>query len=432
MEKLYHIGRDKTENEIFIVDESVSLSHAQIFIDENVDLTIIDLSSKNGVFVNNVKIESPLKLNDQDLIRLGNVSFKKKDLLNAIRKYESNKIKKNISFISTIKKKSLPKINLINKNYSKSIYIFLTILLILIITVLGYFIIDQNSIKGRLVNENLEKIMDTAEKIIEKKEKVNEDEDIIPVKEKSSITYDFSCLSNEEDEGTGKLILELGEITSEVQNTLLNDVKISIDDEIKEGDNYINFLKKDKKFIKSGNELSKLNEIMDKLTSKLSSPRGFDYKIFLVDENIKNVYTIGGNIIFYKEMYDFCQSDSEIAALISHEIAHNELGHSILALKKEKLSDEFGIFGEIALIFEQTASTVFNQRQEAEADMFGQDLIIPLNYDNCAPINLLERISANEGEFDLVDNLFRSHPYSKNRISCLKRHLEKNYQNECN
>ena len=162
MEKLYHIGRDKTENEIFIVDESVSLSHAQIFIDENVDLTIIDLSSKNGVFVNNVKIESPLKLNDQDLIRLGNVSFKKKDLLNAIRKYESNKIKKNISFISTIKKESLPKINLINKNYSKSIYIFLTILLILIITVLGYFIIDQNSIKGRLVNENLEKIMDTG------------------------------------------------------------------------------------------------------------------------------------------------------------------------------------------------------------------------------------------------------------------------------
>jgi len=432
MEKLYHIGRDKTENEIFIVDESVSLSHAQIFIDENVDLTIIDLSSKNGVFVNNVKIESPLKLNDQDLIRLGNISFKKKDLLNAIRKYESNKIKKNISFISTIKKESLPKINLINKNYSKSIYIFLTILLILIITVLGYFIIDQNSIKGRLVNENLEKIMDTAEKIIEKKEKVNEDEDIIPVKEKSSITYDFSCLSNEEDEGTGKLILELGEITSEVQNTLLNDVNISIDDEIKEGDNYINFLKKDKKFINSGNELSKLNEIMDKLTSKLSSPRGFDYKIFLVDENIKNVYTIGGNIIFYKEMYNFCQSDSEIAALISHEIAHNELGHSILALKKEKLSDEFGIFGEIALIFEQTASTVFNQRQEAEADMFGQDLIIPLNYDNCAPINLLERISANEGEFNLVDNLFRSHPYSKNRISCLKRHLEKNYQTKCN
>ena len=79
MEKLYHIGRDKINNEIFIIDDSISQSHAQIFIDENIDLTIIDLSSKNGIFVNNKKIDSPCKLKNQDKIRLGSISFSKEE-----------------------------------------------------------------------------------------------------------------------------------------------------------------------------------------------------------------------------------------------------------------------------------------------------------------------------------------------------------------
>ena len=43
-ETLYHIGRNKNSNEIYVFNETVSSSHAQIIIDENGDLIIIDLS----------------------------------------------------------------------------------------------------------------------------------------------------------------------------------------------------------------------------------------------------------------------------------------------------------------------------------------------------------------------------------------------------
>ena len=33
MEKLYHIGRDRNKNDIYIIDESVSSTHAQVFIE---------------------------------------------------------------------------------------------------------------------------------------------------------------------------------------------------------------------------------------------------------------------------------------------------------------------------------------------------------------------------------------------------------------
>ena len=80
---------------------------------------------------------------------------------------------------------------------------------------------------------------------------------------------------------------------------------------------------------------------MDDLVSRLSTPRGFNYKIYLVEEDIENAFTIGGKIFFYRGMYNFLKNDSELSALISHEISHNELGHSILALKKNKVASDW-------------------------------------------------------------------------------------------
>ena len=447
MEKLYHIGRDKIKNEIFIDDDYVSLSHAQIYIDKNIDLTIIDISPKNGVIVNNNKIKSPQKLEDQDLITLGIISFKKKDILSAIKLYENNKIKKNISFSSTINQ-DVPKTNNSKKNNSKKLIYFLIIALAIAITLItGYFLNKQNEIRDKILKDRPERLenSDLTNETNETNEtkinkpliKVNKKNPIAlnsskTNKQRTDILFDFSCLSSEGDQGTNELILEFGELTREVQNTLLDDIEISIKEEKKQGNDYVEFLKKENKFISTGADYSRLKRIMNDLIPRLAEPRGVNYEMFFIDDKVKNVFTIGGNIIFHKGMYDFCKSDSEIASLISHEIAHNELGHSILALKKQKLSSDFGILGELALMFDDISSTSFNQKQEAQADMFGFDLMYPLNYDDCASIDLLKRISKNEAQFNIVDNLFKSHPYSKNRISCLENHFKSNYKKTCN
>ena len=442
MEKLYHIGRNQINNELFIIDDSISLSHAQVFIDKNIDLTIIDLSSKNGVFVNNNKILSPYKLENQDTIRLGSISFTKENLLNAIKSYEKNDLKKNIPLASTIKKVE-PK-EIIKKKYSSKKFIFIILIALAIsITLIGgyYYNNSQNEIRDKIESDRTDKserieLSDndsseeninetpTVTKVIKQNNKIN--------KQRTDVVYDFTCLISEDDQGTNEVILEFGEITRNVQNTLLNDIKISIKEEKSEGNAYVEFLKKEKNFITKGPDYLRLNKIMKDLISRLAKPRGVDYQMFLVDDTVKNVFTIGGNIIFHKGMYDFCESDSEIAALISHEIAHNELGHSVLALKKQKASKDVGILGELALLVEDMFSASFNQKQESEADMFGLDLMSPSNYNDCASIDLLKRFSKNESEFNIVDNLFRSHPYSKNRVNCLKNHFKSNYNKSCN
>jgi adenylate cyclase len=69
------IGR-KSKNEISISDPSASRLHAEIFFDSKTDrVTLSDLSSTNGTFVNRVRVVTPVNLNNQDIIRIGGTTM---------------------------------------------------------------------------------------------------------------------------------------------------------------------------------------------------------------------------------------------------------------------------------------------------------------------------------------------------------------------
>ena len=446
---LYHIGRDKINNQIYIDDESVSVSHAQVFIDQNKNLIIIDLSSTNGVIINDKKIETPTQLENKDLIGLGNNYYKKQDISNAIENYETNKKRGNGNGVPLISSHQRPKFKKYSKKKVKTYKLIVAVLVAIAIIIIAFglnnYNTEQDVIKNKILelektenttNKEIELSMPVSKKLDEPKNKNDSNKKVERkskhIKQRTDVTYDFSCLNNKNDNGSNEIITEFGDLTRNIQSTILKDVEISILDEKKAGNSYVKNLRKEKQFIDRGSDYAKLNKIMKDLISRLAKPRGIDYEMFLVDDKIKNVFTLGGNIIFYKGMYDFCKNDSEIAAIISHEIAHNELGHSTLHLKKQKTSNNFGIFGEIALMIERNTSMSFNQKQEAQADLFGLDLIHPTDYNSCAGISLWERMSKTEKDFNIAENLFKSHPYSINRINCLENHSINNYNKSCN
>jgi len=68
------IGRDLGNN-IVVVDEQVSKRHAAIYYDKD-RFWITDLESRNGVYVNGLRIEKPTPLMDGSLIKLGSTIFK--------------------------------------------------------------------------------------------------------------------------------------------------------------------------------------------------------------------------------------------------------------------------------------------------------------------------------------------------------------------
>ena len=426
-ETVYHIGRNKNSNEIYVFNETVSSSHAQVIIDENSDLIIIDLSSKNGILVNGTKILSPVKLLKNDIITIGDFDCTQTDLLNAIKVFDfKNKIpsERSIPLKSSlvkdvIKPKKYKKMN------KKSAFITLIILGIVVVALGVTVASDQKNIKNKFKKNEKEEVVNKSTVKAPKP---------IPVfkKQRTDVTYNFSCLANNNDGRSNEAIFKFGEFTRNSQNTILNDIQITLSEEKEAGDDLIEHYKEKYTFKNNGSEYFKLNRIMKDLVKRLANPRGIDYEIHFVDDTIMNVFTLGGHIVFFKGMYDFCETDSEIASIISHEISHNELGHSTLALKKEKAASNWGIFGQIALTMESMVTTSFNQKQETEADLFGMDIMFPTVYKNCDAINLWSRMSEKENDFNLAENFFRSHPYSQNRANCVENHLESNYNKKCN
>ena len=72
--RIIKIGLDQSNDihEGFEKDPSVSRIHCEIFIDDEGNIFLTDKGSTNGTFVNGNKISQPQKLDDFDIVRVGN------------------------------------------------------------------------------------------------------------------------------------------------------------------------------------------------------------------------------------------------------------------------------------------------------------------------------------------------------------------------
>ncbi|GAB4185570.1 MAG: hypothetical protein Tsb0015_02580 [Simkaniaceae bacterium] len=73
--KTYILGKDPETCDIVFQDLSVSRQHARLSVDDEGEVTIEDLNSRNGIIINGTMITEPKKLQSQDLIGLGTTGF---------------------------------------------------------------------------------------------------------------------------------------------------------------------------------------------------------------------------------------------------------------------------------------------------------------------------------------------------------------------
>lgn len=73
------IGREKKDCDIVINDPHVSRIHLQIIKHNEQILSILDLESSTGTFVNGKKITGELFIEQNDIIKIGNTVLKWKE-----------------------------------------------------------------------------------------------------------------------------------------------------------------------------------------------------------------------------------------------------------------------------------------------------------------------------------------------------------------
>lgn len=239
---------------------------------------------------------------------------------------------------------------------------------------------------------------------------------------KNPIEYNFDCLEDEKDGGQGKII-SLG---NDLEAMLLEDFgeEVTIDEEEAMGEKVF---QEYESIVLSNESSSKLEAILTGLVEQISNPKGYHYKIYLLDKDELNAWTCGGRIFVTKKMFDFCQSDAELACVIGHEIYHNELGHIRRNLQKTKMLTNIGA------VISELLTTPFGQKDETHCDLKGIDLAYAAGFNGCVNIKLWNRMKSEskEGDYNPFWNILRSHPYSEKRADCSRSHIENNYEISC-
>lgn len=424
--KIIKVGRGKDNDEI-LNDSTVSRNHLQIFFGDDGLVVVTDLDSANGTTVNGKKIYKPTKLEPLDILKAGNSLIKWKNHLkdDKIRFDNDNTETKHNDEINDIqidktenrKKSNLSLIGFKNQLITVSI-ISLIIILVIVFKDKIQKVQDSISIFDKvetLYTSHLEPLISNIS---------------FQRKQRTDVTYDFTCMNNNPD---NEIINGLGDFKRTTDEIFLSDIKVSLNDEVKMGNDILKSYQSQYTVLSRGEIVNYLKNILNDLTSRIAKPRGFNYQIYYVKGKPDNVVTSGGKIFVFEKFYNRFKNSSEVAAVLAHEIAHNEIGHLTSYVKKQKAADDFGVFGEIFLELERAFTPPsFNQKQEVQADLFGIDLVQASSYDSCSSLDFWTRLAKNERQYDSFDNLLSSHPYSNNRTRCIKNHLKSNYNNTCN
>ena len=406
--KTLRVGR-ANDNDIVIDEASVSRYHLELFYDTEGNVFLTDLNSVNGTFVNGKKIVGSVQLKNKDSVIAGRGNPLKWQDYNS---FNSNK--EDLKNTNDFNNKS----NLNNEKDPKKQNVFKTVgltlsILIGIIAIL-YILNEKVLVDSKPSSIDPEKPNDTSKQ-----------PEKIEVKSDKKITYDFSCLEDKDDLGTTEIINVFEEIDNNVTNTIGGE--ISLDKEIEVGNQLLSDCKKEYQFIESGKKIKNIRKILNLLTNKILDPKGFNYSIYLIKSDELNAFTAGAKIFITTRMYEFCNSNDELACVIGHEINHNELGHIKQYLQKEKILTSSGA------ALSKMLTIPFGQKKESHCDFKGIDLAIASGYNGCVNISLWKRMKAEseEGDYNALENLFRSHPYSEKRSVCSKNHILTNYGFDC-
>ena len=194
-------------------------------------------------------------------------------------------------------------------------------------------------------------------------------------------------------------------------------------------------IEKKHEVIEDSQKNSLIRQIGNKLT-KVSELKGMNYHFKILNIEGPNAFSIPGGYIYVTyELFNYIQSDDELAGILAHEIAHVIHNH---ALKQTRDNTKFTLLTILAVLLTRepdvgvlgklTTITLLNQysrEYEEEADLTAIDLLIKTGYNPVGFLTFLERLHTREMFKPEVNlGIFQTHPETENRINYVKDKLK--------
>lgn len=170
---------------------------------------------------------------------------------------------------------------------------------------------------------------------------------------------------------------------------------------------------------------------------QINTRLGLDWRVGVIErDDIVNACTYGGGVIFmFSGIVQLCQTETELATVIAHEVGHVEYRHTIQRLMAIDLfrksgfqpgQDKKAIAKQVFLnrydhVAPELAWSSYRRLAEFEADAHSVKALAETNYDVALAHNLFERLMLKFPQSENTDNcLISSHPLSKERIARIR------------
>jgi predicted Zn-dependent protease len=178
---------------------------------------------------------------------------------------------------------------------------------------------------------------------------------------------------------------------------------------------------------KESKEAVYLNRLMEKLSRR--SKKSFRYTVYLVKEDAPNAYAMPGGVIFVTAgLMKRVKDESELMAILAHEMGHVELGHCLATVRFRLVADKIHMtgLGKLADLTVQILTRhSYGKTEEAEADAYAFEFLKESKYDPAGEGRAFLRLMSYErgdttpgegGEKELksgnpILEYFQSHPH---------------------
>jgi len=189
---------------------------------------------------------------------------------------------------------------------------------------------------------------------------------------------------------------------------------------------------------KESTEQQRLQALADRLSKHMELPDDMIITLHTDESETVNAFaTLGGHVVFFKGLLDKIESEQELAAVMAHEIAHVKLRHPIVATGKgitlATLASVVSGFSASSAGDWLIGSTInasmmsFSRAQESDADEWAARALQKEYGSIYGAKELFERFEALESQSAMNNfqvEVFRSHPYSRDRWPALERLAE--------
>lgn len=221
------------------------------------------------------------------------------------------------------------------------------------------------------------------------------------------------------------LIKSILKTADKINQELLNITAPSDEEENKIGEGLDKEIMKDKKTEKDYK--FSIKKIFDNI-KKHTQRKKINYRYSVIKDKDFNAYTIaGGKVYLLTGLIDELEKEEELAFVIAHEIAHNELKHCIKRIQYAAKASEINpLLGNLVQIAYNVYHLPFSQEEELEADKLAVELMKKAGYSKDGAISFFRKLQEKEKQYQKENkqsenDFLSTHPNTEERIKKIEK-----------